>query len=47
MGEIMPIIRIGVSGTMQGPDLIQTIAILGSKVSGQRLMSAINVFSKE
>ena len=44
MGEIMPMIRIGVSGTMQGPDLMQTISIVGSKVAGQRLSAAIPVF---
>jgi glutamyl-tRNA synthetase len=47
MGEIMPIMRIAVCGTMQGPDLVQTIYILGVDESADRIERAINVFDKE
>ncbi|HMR89248.1 MAG TPA: glutamate--tRNA ligase family protein, partial [Saprospiraceae bacterium] len=46
MGEIMPIMRIGICGTMQGPDLIQTVALIGSSEAGDRLMKSIEVFDK-
>ncbi len=45
MGEIMPIIRIAVSGTMQGPDLMQTISILGTAESASRIDRAIPMFN--
>jgi glutamyl-tRNA synthetase len=46
MGEIMPIIRIAVSGSMQGPDLMQTLSILGTKESARRIETAIPIFEK-
>lgn len=44
LGEILPILRVGICGTMQGPDLIQTILCIGQEVCSQRLISAIEHF---
>ncbi|MBK9255275.1 MAG: glutamate--tRNA ligase [Saprospiraceae bacterium] len=44
MGEILPVMRIAISGTMQGPDLMQTIALLGQKESAGRILRAMDVF---
>jgi glutamyl-tRNA synthetase len=43
-GDIMPLIRIGISGTMQGPDLIQSIALIGTTVCAERLQKAIEYY---
>ena len=42
MGEIFPVLRIALTGTMQGPDLFDTIAFLGGKESKERLLLKIN-----
>ena len=42
MGEILPILRIALTGTMQGPDLFDTMSFLGGTTSGQRIVEAIN-----
>ncbi|MBK9737278.1 MAG: glutamate--tRNA ligase [Saprospiraceae bacterium] len=44
MGEIMPIIRIAISGSMQGPDLIQTIALIGTNEAASRLKTGVERF---
>ena len=46
MGQIMPIMRIGICGTMQGPDLIQTVALIGVEEAGNRLIKSVEVFDK-
>lgn len=46
IGDFMPLIRIGVSGTMQGPDLIKTIALITPKESTERLLRAVDHFEK-
>lgn len=46
MGEIMPIMRIGICGTMQGPDLIQTVSIIGASEAGTRLIKSVDIFDK-
>lgn len=46
LGEFMPIIRIAISGNMQGPDLIESMALLGGKESAQRIKTAVDHFEK-
>jgi glutamyl-tRNA synthetase len=42
MGEILPILRIALTGTMKGPDLFETIEFLGSKESEERILSLLD-----
>jgi glutamyl-tRNA synthetase len=42
MGDIMPILRIGLTGTMQGPDLFDTIALLGKEEVNSRIRTLLN-----
>lgn len=44
LGDYMPLIRIGVSGSMQGPDLVKTIALITPKEAANRLLSATEYF---
>jgi len=46
MGEILPLLRIGICGTMQGPDLMKSILCVGVEECAQRLMNAISHFEK-
>jgi glutamyl-tRNA synthetase len=41
MGEFMPLLRILVSGSVQGPDLIQSMAILGTKEVSVRIINGV------
>ncbi len=41
MGDILPILRIALTGTMQGPDLFDTFSILGGKESADRIKKLI------
>ena len=43
-GEILPVLRIAVSGTMQGPDLFRTIALLGNEESANRIRNGVVYF---
>lgn len=43
-GPILPILRIGVSGTMKGPDLFATMELLGQQEVLDRMNSAISYF---
>ena len=45
-GAILPILRIGLTGTMKGPDLFETIAFLGGKESKARLLKVVNFAKK-
>ncbi|MBK8632256.1 MAG: glutamate--tRNA ligase [Saprospiraceae bacterium] len=42
MGEVMPILRLALTGTMQGPDLFDTMSFLGKKESATRIIDALN-----
>ena len=42
MGAILPILRIGLTGTMKGPDLFETIIFLGPKESQHRLLAILD-----
>lgn len=46
MGEIMPMMRIAISGSMQGPDLVQTILVIGVQEASNRLTKGVAVFGK-
>lgn len=41
MGEILPILRLALTGTMNGPDLFDTIAILGGQEASERILNII------
>jgi glutamyl-tRNA synthetase len=41
MGEIFPILRIALTGTMQGPDLFDTIILLGKQEATKRLLNKL------
>ncbi len=43
-GEIMPLLRIAVSGTMQGPDLIKSMMLIGNEESSKRIVQAVSHF---
>ena len=42
MGEIFPILRIALTGTMNGPDLFETMAFLGGKEASDRILFKIH-----
>ena len=42
MGEILPILRIALTGTMKGPDLFETFEFLGGKESAERINILVN-----
>jgi glutamyl-tRNA synthetase len=42
MGDILPILRIALTGTMQGPDLFDTFSILGGKEASKRIQTLID-----
>lgn len=44
MGDIMPLLRIGISGSLQGPDLMQTMSLIGTDMSAQRIIFAVGHF---
>jgi len=44
MGDIFPILRIAISGTMQGPDLFQTMTTIGNQKSSLRLNTGLEKF---
>ena len=46
MGDIMPLMRIAVSGTMQGPDLVKTIALIQPIHASERIIAAVTHFEK-
>lgn len=46
MGDILPILRIAICGTMQGPDLFRTIALLGKEESADRILNALVYFDR-
>ncbi|MBK9150426.1 MAG: glutamate--tRNA ligase [Saprospiraceae bacterium] len=46
MGDILPVLRIAVSGTMQGPDLFRTIALLGKDETHIRIQNALEHFDR-
>jgi glutamyl-tRNA synthetase len=46
MGDILPVIRIAISGSMQGPDLFQSMQLLGAEKSSNRIIAAIDTFDQ-
>ncbi|GLR18589.1 glutamate--tRNA ligase [Portibacter lacus] len=45
-GDIMPFLRLATTGTMQGPDLFQTMELLGKEKSLKRLGEGLNHFNQ-
>jgi len=45
-GEIFPILRLAISGTMKGPDLFETMALLGKETSVARLEVGLAKFKE-
>lgn len=45
-GDVLPILRVGVTGTMKGPDIFAVMALLGSEVVDARLSRAFEVFGE-
>lgn len=43
-GNVLPILRIGVSGTMKGPSIYEIIALVGQEETDIRLMAAFDAF---
>ncbi len=46
LGDFMPLIRIAISGSMQGPDLIESIKLIGGAESALRMLKAVEYFEK-
>lgn len=44
-GEIFPILRIGVSGSTQGPDLFEMIELIGRKECSDRILHLLSILS--
>ncbi len=42
MGEILPVLRIALTGTMKGPDLFETIEFLGGEESKSRIIEILS-----
>ena len=45
-GAILPILRVGVSGTMKGPDLFSTMELIGKEEVVARLYHSLEIFEK-
>ena len=43
-GNVLPILRVGVSGTMKGPSIYDIIALIGKEKTNQRLTAAFEAF---
>jgi glutamyl-tRNA synthetase len=43
-GELMPLLRIAITGSMQGPDLIKSMELLGRKESADRIAMAVTKY---
>lgn len=43
-GNVLPILRIGVSGTMKGPSIYEIIALVGKEETDARLVTAFDAF---
>ena len=44
LGDYMPLLRIAVSGSMQGPDLMESITVIGKEECGNRILKAVSYF---
>lgn len=45
-GDVLPILRLGLSGTMKGPAIFEVAELLGAEESGKRLTKAIADFNQ-
>lgn len=46
MGQVFPLLRIALAGTMKGPDVFRMIALLGKTETVSRLRKALDVFDE-
>lgn len=46
IGEIMPLMRLSLAGTMQGPGVFEMIELLGQATSVSRMKNAVEIFNK-
>lgn len=46
MGRVMPALRVSITGVAGGPDLMETLSIIGPKEASERINSAIETLSK-
>jgi glutamyl-tRNA synthetase len=46
-GDILSLLRIAISGSMQGPDLMASIALIGNEVCADRILKALEYFEKQ
>ena len=46
-GQILPILRIAITGSMQGPDLFEMMELLGQSESEERIKLFLDNYSKE
>ena len=44
MGDVLPMLRIALAGTMQGPGVFDMAALLGEKEVSKRLKTAFDYF---
>jgi glutamyl-tRNA synthetase len=44
MGEVMPVLRLALAGTMQGPTIFDMMALLGKEKSVARIKKSLNYF---
>jgi glutamyl-tRNA synthetase len=44
-GDVLPILRIGISGTTKGPDVFAMLALLGKEEVEQRMVKAFDLFN--
>lgn len=43
-GDVLPVLRLGLAGTVQGPDVFGMMSLLGQETTVQRMRSAFDVF---
>ncbi|HMQ47444.1 MAG TPA: glutamate--tRNA ligase [Saprospiraceae bacterium] len=43
-GDVLPLLRIAIAGTMQGPAIFDVMALIGKEATGRRLKKAITTF---
>jgi glutamyl-tRNA synthetase len=45
-GDVLPIVRVGMCGTMKGPDIFETMALLGKETVVERMNTAYQAFDQ-
>ena len=47
MGQVLPVLRISIAGTMQGPPIYDMMSLLGKEICVERLNLALRVFQEK